>query len=368
MAETQVGILISAVDDASDELAKVGTSAQTMADSVEQSSSRVQTASEKSSFSLKSLGTSMSGLMTSATSLVFAFDRAEKAQYTLNRATNLLEDVTRRVAKAQEDYNAAVAKYGADGPQAIAAATSLKAAQDDQALASERLQLAQSNMNQTMISTALMVIPTVITGITSLQGVIGGMSVFLATNPMGWLIIALAAVAVLIVALVTNFGGFRDAVIGVFTAIYSAVKPVIDAIIGIIQGLYNIINGIVDAVAGFINWLTGAASTAATTAKGITTGAGPGAAGGGVTAAGTMGRGIRYYQFGGIVEETGLAFLHRGEAVIPAGGSSSLFNDYSTINIYATIGSDYDVSRLADRLDEERRKRLMAYGRRSVIG
>ena len=359
MAETQVGILISAVDDASDELAKVGNSAQTMADSVEQSSTRVQTASEKSSFSLKSLGTSMSGLMTSVTSLVFAFDRAEKAQYTLNRATNLLEDVTRRVAKAQEAYNIAVEKYGADSPQAVAAAASLKAAQDDQALASERLQLAQQNMNQTMISTALMVIPTVITGITSLQGVIAGFSAFLATNPMGWLIIAISAIAVLIVALVTNFMGFRDAVIGVFTAIYNAVKPVIDAIIGIIQGLYNFIKGIVDAVAGFIGWLTGAAGTASKTAAGITAPTPT------PTPAPIRPSPVRYYQFGGLVEETGLAFLHRGETVVPAGGSSSLFNDYSTITIYASIGSDYDVDRLADRLDEIRKRKLLAYGRRS---
>jgi uncharacterized membrane protein YgcG len=316
--------------------------------------------------------------MTSVTSLVFAFDRAEKAQYTLNRATNLLEDVTRRVNAAQDAYNAAVEKYGADSPEAVAAAEKLKAAQDDQALASERLQLAQSNMNQTMISTALMVIPTVITGITSLQGVIGAFSAFLATNPMGWLIIALSAIIALVVALVTNFMGFRDAVIGVFTAIYNAVKPVIDAIIGIIQGLYNFIKGIVDAVAGFISWLTGAAGTASKTAAGITGGGAGASVGGGgtastgagavVTAVATLGRGIRFYQFGGLVEETGLAFLHRGETVIPAGGSSSLFNDYSTINIYASIGSDYDVSRLADRLDEERRKRLMAYGRRSLIG
>jgi len=357
MAETQVGILISAVDDASDELAKVGTSAQTMADSVEQSSSRVQTASEKSSFSLKSLGTSMAGLMTSVTTLVFAFDRVEKAQYSLNKATNAYEDTTRRVEKAQNDLNAAIEKFGADSPEAEAAAVTLKAAQDDLALAGERLQLKQQDMNQAMISTATMIIPAVITAITSLQGTMAGLRVAMDILTAHPLALALTILIGIVLALITNFGGFRDAVIGVFTAIYNFVKPAIDAIIGVIQGLVNFIKGIVDAVAGFLSWLFGAAGTAATTAATVTAPT--------PTPAPVRPSPVRYYQFGGIVEETGLAFLHRGEAVIPAGGSSSLFNDYSTITIYASIGSDYDVDRLADRLDEIRKRKLLAYGRRS---
>jgi len=266
MAEVKVGILIQAIDDASDEMQKVGNSANAMAGAVEQSSSRIETANTKSSFSLKSLGTSISGLMTSVTSLVFAYDRVEKAQYTVNRATNLLEDTTRRVQKAQEAYNAAVEKFGADSPQAEAAATTLKAAQDDLTLAGERLSIAQQNMNQAMISTALMVIPTVITGITSLQGVIGAFSAFLATNPMGWLIIAFAAIAALITALVTNFMGFRDAVIGVFTTVYNAIKPVIDAIIGIINTLVGIISAAINAIMSFLSWLGKAAGAKAPTA------------------------------------------------------------------------------------------------------
>jgi len=366
MADVEIDVVVQAIDRVTAELQKIGASVDGMANQVEAADARVQTANETTTFSIKELGTSFAGLMTSATSLIFMFDRMEKAQYTLNRAQNLLEDTTRRVQRAQEAYNEAVEKYGADSPQAAAAAGTLKAAQDDLTLAGERLQIAQSNMNQAMMSTVAMVIPAVITGITSLQGVIAGFSAFLATNPMGWLIIALSAIIALVVALATNFMGFRDAVIGVFTAIYSAIKPVVDAIIGLVQGLYDIVKGIVDVVAGFISWLTGAAGTAASTAASIT---GGGTVGGGAGAAiplgpGQLSRNLRYYQFGGLVEETGLAFLHRGETVIPAGGGFP-YNDYSQTIVYAQVSSDYDVERLADKLDEIRKRKLLAYGRRS---
>jgi len=322
MADLEIDVVVQAIDRVTAELQKIGSSVDGMAGQVEATDARIQTANETTTFSIKELGTSFAGLMTSATSLIFMFERMERAQYTLDRAQNLLEDTTRRVQRAQEAYNEAVEKYGADSPQATAAAATLKAAQDDLTLAGERLQIAQSNMNQAMMTTVAMVIPAVITGITSLQGVIAGFSAFLATNPMGWLIIALSAIIALVVALVTNFMGFRDAVIGVFSAIYAAIKPVVDAIISLVQGLYNIVKGIVDAVAGFISWLTGAAGTAARTAAGVgTTPTGTFAgrtAGGGVMGPGQLGRSIRYYQFGGLVEETGLAFLHRGETVVPA--------------------------------------------------
>jgi len=361
MVETQVGILINAVDNFSSVMQECGNSAQVMAGQIEASSSQIEGANEKSSFSLKNLGTSVSSLMTGVTNLVFAYDRVEKAQYAANKAANAYEDAVRRCNAAQEAYNQAVAKYGADSPQAIAAAENLKAKQDDVALANERAQLTQQNLNQSMISTATMIIPAVITAVTGLQGTLedlGGALDFLAANPIG---LALTAISIIVLALITNFGGFRDIVISVFTAIYNTVKPVIDAIIGIIQGLYNFIKGIVDAVAGFISWLTGAAGTASKTAASIT-GGGAVMPSPGVKV--PVSPSIRYYQFGGFVEETGLAFLHRGEAVIPAGGSSSLFNDYSTINIYASIGSDYDVERLADKLDEIRRRKLTAHGGR----
>ena len=360
MAEVQIGILINAVDQATAEMQKVGNSAQTMADNVETGSSRIEAANERSAVSLRSLGRSFAGLMTSATSLIFTFERMERAQYTLDRATNLLEDTNRRVAKAQDEYNKAVEKYGADSPQAAAAAATLKAAQDDASLATERLQLAQQNMNQVMITTVAMVIPTVITGITSLQGVIGAFSAFLASNPMGWLIIALSAITMLIIGLVTNFMGFRDTVIACFTAIGSAIMGIVNTIVGVLNTLFGWIKSIVDAVVGFISWLTGAAPKATAAAAGIAAGVGP-------TVPTTISPRVGAYQFGGIVEETGLAFLHRGEVVTPAAKASefSSFADYSTINIYASIGSDYDVERLADKLDEIRKRKLLAYGRRS---
>jgi len=316
MAEVKVGVLIEAVDDASDEMQKVGNSAKAMAGAVEQSSTQIETVNKKTSVSLKEVGSSIAGLATSAMSLIFMFNRLESATYAANKAQNAYEDRVRAVNKAQDDLNKAIEKYGEDSPEAAAAAEMLKARQDDLTLATERLSLAQQNLTQAQMQTALMAIPAVITAITSLQGAIGVFSAFLATNPLGWLIIALAAIAALIAALATNFMGFRDLVIDIFTKIYTAIKPIIDGIIGFINNLIGVIMAVINAIKNFLDWLGKLG--------------GGGGGGGGTVPAPAPAPSPRpipkewgpHLQAGGIIEEAGLAFLHRHEVVVPAAKAS----------------------------------------------
>jgi len=53
------------------------------------------------------------------------------------------------------------------------------------------------------------------------------------------------------------------------------------------------------------------------------------------------------FQTGGIIPATGPYLLHKGETVTPAGGTT---NVSPTINVNATISSDYDVRRLSEEL------------------
>lgn len=54
------------------------------------------------------------------------------------------------------------------------------------------------------------------------------------------------------------------------------------------------------------------------------------------------------FQTGGVVPQTGPYMLHQGETVVPTGQQG--FNASPTININASIASDYDVRRLAEEL------------------
>ena len=58
---------------------------------------------------------------------------------------------------------------------------------------------------------------------------------------------------------------------------------------------------------------------------------------------------IPTFQTGGVMPYTGLAMLHAGETITPAGQS---LNSSPTINIQASISNDYDVRRLADQLSK----------------
>ena len=56
------------------------------------------------------------------------------------------------------------------------------------------------------------------------------------------------------------------------------------------------------------------------------------------------------FQTGGVVPETGPYTLHKGETVVPTGQPGGAGGMSPTININASISSDYDVRRLADQL------------------
>jgi phage-related protein len=196
----------------------------------------------------------------------------------------------------------------------------------------------------------------------------------------------IAAIIVAVIALVVgaiaawknNFLGFKDAVIGVWNAIKSIIqgfvqffKGIWDIIAGIFtgnfdrikqgfglvgEGIKNVFKGIANFIINIINALVGLIISALAQLiraiqwvwnlipghKNVTwyqdimaLGAGKGL--------------IPTFQQGGVMPYTGLAMVHAGETITPAGQS---INNAPVFNITANVSSDYDVRRLADQLSK----------------
>ena len=154
--------VMEVVDQSSGALVSIGDKAETMAGKIESSS-------ERSSVSMQKVGSSISGVATSAFAMYNLYDRVDDASLRVDTAENRLADTVNRVKFAQDDLNAAIEKYGPGSQQAIDAATRLKAAQDDLVLAQERAQEAHERYNESLTMSIMISIPTVITMITSLQ-------------------------------------------------------------------------------------------------------------------------------------------------------------------------------------------------------
>jgi len=154
--------VMEVVDQSSGALRNIGTEAETMG-------AKIESSAQKSSTSLKDVGTAMSGVATSAFALYNIYDRIDDAQLRVDTASNRLADAHRRVEFAQTDLAAAVEKYGYGSIQAAEASERLKAAQEDVALAQERAQEAQERFNESLFLSGTMAIPAVITMITSLK-------------------------------------------------------------------------------------------------------------------------------------------------------------------------------------------------------
>ena len=163
-----IEIPVRATDEASEVFRQVSKTAQSSMGEIEDSARRVQQAHEDLNSGLKDVVTGFSGVATSAFALYNAYDRVQDMQVSVDRANLTVKTSLNAVEDAQTRLNAAIEKYGADSPQAQAASEDLKLAQERYEVAVERAQMMQGNLNETMVQSALTVIPTVITAITSL--------------------------------------------------------------------------------------------------------------------------------------------------------------------------------------------------------
>ena len=168
---SEINVLLKATDEASKTIADAGTKINGSLREVEESGKRVSQAQKQSEASSKDLALGFNNLATSAFSLYDAVDRVQDMQVSLDRANLQVRSSLNSVEDAQRRLSAAVEKYGADSDQAKAAADDLKLAQDRYQLAVEKAEVVQGNMNETMMRSALQVVPTSISMVDSFSRV-----------------------------------------------------------------------------------------------------------------------------------------------------------------------------------------------------
>ena len=94
--------------------------------------------------------------------LAMSFENVERSQVALDRANLNVQRSTESVDQAQKNAAAAVEKYGVNSVQAKDAQDKLAIATDALSVAQERQGLASNRLNETMVFSALSVIPSFI--------------------------------------------------------------------------------------------------------------------------------------------------------------------------------------------------------------
>lgn len=150
--QSEIDILIKAQDQASGTIAQIASTTE---------------------MSTKQMVQSFSNVATAAFNLYNSYDRIHDSEVALDRANVTMKASLNALEDSQKKLNVAIAKYGEDSPQATEAAKDLALAQDRLKVATERAELAQNNINSTMMTAALQTIPTLTTMVGGLEKLLG---------------------------------------------------------------------------------------------------------------------------------------------------------------------------------------------------
>lgn len=262
MSESNIDIIVEATDNASGTIQQVASNTESSLNEISDASNTVTEATDQTTASSQQVGLAFNNVATSGFALVMSVENIEKSQVMLDRANLVVERSTETLQTAQENYNAVVEKYGANSQQAQDALAKLAIAEDAHNVALERQNVAQLNVNNSMVMAAVTVIPSIITMVSSVititQGWTGAqaaLNLVLEANPI---LLVVAAVAALVVGLVIAYekvGWLRDAVNACGSAIL------------------GFANAILNAVSRFNDWVSGEdAARAATNALIISAG------------------------------------------------------------------------------------------------
>lgn len=166
---SQIDVKIKAYDEASKTVAEAGKKIKKELNEVEATNKRVAAAQKETIKSSRDLVTGFSGVATSAFSLYNALGNIEDVQLKIDKANLQVKSSANSLEDAQRRLNNAIKKYGSDSEEAKAAASDLEIAQERYALAVENSEEIQDSMNETIMQSALQVIPTTITMVDSLS-------------------------------------------------------------------------------------------------------------------------------------------------------------------------------------------------------
>lgn len=275
--QTGFGQMKAGTSGVSSSFAEMAGGVQTSASGAQTATEGLGTAVEKSSASFSSAAMSMNTLAMSGMGLYNAYDRIETSSVALDAAHVKLEKSTNAVQSAQEAYNKTVEKSGVGSQAEIDAGNRLHAAQEAQQVAVERLDLAQGNYSQTLVSSAMTVIP-------SLVGIMGTLNTMHEASTFATIAHTVATGAhTIATGLQTAATTLASGAMAVFNAIMDAnpimiVVLAITGLVAVLAYLYNtcepvrnVINALWEIISGAFlgainalgrawDWLTGIAA------------------------------------------------------------------------------------------------------------
>ncbi len=263
-----------------DSFAQAADSAQMSMNQITVSTGQVSTATDVSSQSFGKSAMQMNTMAVSGAMLYMSINNIENSEVSLSRAHLIEEKAANDVTLAQQAYNKAVAEYGPMSLQAVDAQNKLALAEQTQSVDQERVAEAQRNFNSTLIMSAVMALPSMMSAATAASsamtafGLTGGFATsmidgvnialyMLATNPVAIAVIAVTALAAIIYELYEHCAPFRDAIndIGtVLRAVFVAAFEEAMAPIKAFEAAINDVAKIVKPLEGFIGDLGSALS------------------------------------------------------------------------------------------------------------
>ncbi|MGA3192476.1 MAG: hypothetical protein ABSD73_08195 [Candidatus Bathyarchaeia archaeon] len=204
--------LVTTTDNASSQIADDYNQVNDAGQNLQNSQADVQASCGQSVMALNNLALS-------GATLAMSFMNVENRQVAVDRANLMVQRSTETLEKAQLDYNTAVEQYGTNSSQAQAALDKLNIAEDAHNVSLERADMAQRNLSTSMVMSALTVIPSLVSMITTVshateiwEGIQATMNVVLDANPIFLVIAAIGA----LVAALAFIPGAWDAVVNAF--------------------------------------------------------------------------------------------------------------------------------------------------------
>ncbi len=280
------------------------------------------------SVSTKDLIVNISGLATSAFSLYNAFDRVQNSELAVDKANLQVKTSLNSLEDAQRSYNDAIVKYGENSEQAQAKQKDLQLAQERYQIATEHADQTQQNLNNSMVSASLQIIPTTITMVSSLSEIWKKFPNM--TNVLTLLNTNVATVGLTAQTAALGVGAF----IGGFLIGYTAITQFGDALGPVGRDLMVIIPIIIAAAAAI--WALQSGLTLGTALVGL---AATGIAVGALVAQLQSGTSVPSFAEGGIVTAPTRAIIGEAgpEAVVPLDRYGSLGGTTYNITIQGSV-------------------------------
>jgi hypothetical protein len=246
---SEVQITITAFDEATETINNVANSVNQANAEIEDSSSSMTSTLQSANAGVTNTALGFNNMATSGMGLYMGINNIENAQVSLDRAHVNVQKSTNAVTDAQNKYNDAVAKYGPNSKEAQDALAKLNTAHDALTVAQERADEAQRNYNNTVAFSVMSIIPSLITGFTSVMAIAPGVSSavdgisgamdFLAANPI---VLVIAGIALLVTGLIyayNNCAPFRDAINDIGRALGGAILTAAKDLEGALSFLWN---------------------------------------------------------------------------------------------------------------------------------